>query len=185
MNIIGKYRSIRGQLHVAYLRWKNKNADFTYVGEILSPKVNIAVERNSIVKIQNIWGGAGAVILKVVDNGKLIIGKNVCINANCYFVCREKIVIGDDVMFGPNVVVFDHDHDYKNEKWKDMYKTGEIVIGNNVWIGANVTILRNTHIGDNCVVGAGTVIKGDYAANTVIINSQQIITKEFKRQKSI
>ena len=90
MNIIGKYRSIRGQLHVVYLKWKNKNVNFTYGGETLSPKVNIQTERNSIVKIENIWAGAGNVIIKVIGNGKLIVGKNVCINANCHFCMQRK-----------------------------------------------------------------------------------------------
>lgn len=45
-----------------------------------------------------------------------------------------------------------------------------IVIGNNVWIGLNAIILKGTIIGDNCVIGANTVVKGEFPANTIITN---------------
>lgn len=53
------------------------------------------------------------------------------------------------------------------------FKTSPITIGSNVWIGANTLILRGTHIGDNCVVAGGAVIRGSYPANTVIIQKRK------------
>ena len=53
-----------------------------------------------------------------------------------------------------------------------MFKTSPVIIGNNVWIGANTVILRGTEIGDNCVIGAGCVIKGKYGANSVIVQKR-------------
>ena len=52
------------------------------------------------------------------------------------------------------------------------FKTAPITIGNNVWIGANTLILRGTTIGDNCVVAGGSVIRGNYPSNTVIIQKR-------------
>lgn len=52
------------------------------------------------------------------------------------------------------------------------FQTSPIVIGNNVWIGANTLILRGTTIGDNCVVAGGSVIRGNYPADTVIVQKR-------------
>ena len=62
-------------------------------------------------------------------------------------------------------------------------KTSPVVIGKNVWIGANTTILAGTHIGDNCVIAAGSVIKGDIEKSKLVIQkrSTEIRTIEGKR----
>lgn len=60
-----------------------------------------------------------------------------------------------------------------------QYKTGSVEIGNNVWIGANTVILRETKIGDNCVVGAGCVLKGDYPAGTVIVQKRETTVTKY------
>lgn len=77
-------------------------------------------------------------------------------------------------MLGPNVLIYDHDHDYKAKGgvFSLKYKTTPIVIGNNVWIGANSIILRGTSIGNNCVVGAGCVLKGEYPDNSIIVQKR-------------
>lgn len=54
-----------------------------------------------------------------------------------------------------------------------QYKTAPIRIGNNVWIGANCVILRGTVIGDNSVVGAGTVLKGIYPPDSLIVQKRE------------
>lgn len=85
-----------------------------------------------------------------------------------------QIVIGDDVQFSPNVMVYDHDHDYKAKGGvKSMkYKTSPIFIGNNVWIGANSIILRGVRIGDNAVIGAGCIVNKDVPDNTVLVQKR-------------
>lgn len=55
---------------------------------------------------------------------------------------------------------------------------GKIVIGNNVFIGINSIILSNTSIGDNCIVGAGSVVRGKFPENSVLAgNPAQIVSK--------
>ena len=55
---------------------------------------------------------------------------------------------------------------------------GKIVIGNNVFIGINCILLSNTTIGDNCIVGAGSVVRGYFPENSVIAgNPAQIVSK--------
>ena len=54
------------------------------------------------------------------------------------------------------------------------YKIGNIVIENNSWIGANVTILRDTHIGEGCVIGAGAVIRGNIPPHSLVTADRSV-----------
>lgn len=101
--------------------------------------------------------------------GCVTIGKGVSFNRNCIIVCREKISIDDDCIFGPNVTIYDHDHIFDSNSVKKMeYNTGEVVIEKGCWIGAGVIILRNTHIGAGSVIGAGAIIKGDIPSHSIV-----------------
>ncbi|MGG7620222.1 acyltransferase [Bacillus coreaensis] len=113
-------------------------------------------------------------------DGVLIIGNNVFINDNCNINCVNRITIGKNTKIAPNVCINDHDHNYKKNT-SDHLVRGEVTIGDNVWIGSNVVILRDTHIGDNVVVAAGSVVKGTVPPNTIFINKRE---SEFKPIKS-
>jgi acetyltransferase-like isoleucine patch superfamily enzyme len=117
----------------------------------------------------------------VDDGGMLTIGDNCFFNNNCMISCHEKIVFGSKCACGPNVLIYDNDHDFRTEggKFAGKYKTSPVIIGDNVWIGANTVILKGTIIGNNCVVGAGTVLKGDYPDNTIIVQKHETILKEY------
>ena len=104
-----------------------------------------------------------------VIGGCLSIGDRSIFNRNDIIVCHDSITIGDDCAFGPNVVIYDHDHKFgANGYSKTEYNTAPIIIEDKCWIGSNVTILRGTHIGTGCVVGAGCIIKGDFPPHTLI-----------------
>lgn len=95
--------------------------------------------------------------IRVRKGGKLEIGKNFGMSNGCVVTAYDHIKIGDNVMLGPNVLIYDQDHDYRAEGGVAAmrFKTAPVVIGNNVWIGANTLILRGTTIGDNSVIGGG------------------------------
>ena len=86
-----------------------------------------------------------------IDKGQLTIGKKCFFNHGCSINCMYKIIIGDDCIFGENVKIYDHNHNYKNNTLirEQGFSTNEVIIGNNCWIGSNVTILKNVHIGNN------------------------------------
>lgn len=119
-------------------------------------------------------------MLLVKYHGNLILGKNVFFNKNVSITCLKKIIIGNNVKIANNVVIVDHDHDYKNDMTK--YKKQDICIGNNVWIGANVVILKGTIIGDNSVIGAGSVVKGIYNPNSIIVGNPGKTIKNWKEE---
>lgn len=99
--------------------------------------------------------------IRVIDGGTLEIGENCFINCGSYITVMGSTKIGNNCMIGPNVMIFDHDHDYRTPGGITAGKNiiGEIEIGNNVWIGAGCIILKGAKIGDNCVIAAGSIVK--------------------------
>ncbi len=121
------------------------------------------------------------------DGGTLEVGEGTFFNNGCMVVAKEHIEIGSYTSFGPNVLIFDHDHNIHSDK--DIHDSGfitnEIIIGNNVWIGANTVILRGTVLGDGCVVGAGSVIKGEYPPDSVIIQKRSETIRIQEKRKEV
>lgn len=100
------------------------------------------------------------------DGGKIIIGSNNFFNYNVSITSLSKVQIGDRCKIANNVVIIDHDHDFRNGN--KGYKLGDVIIGNDVWIGANVTILRGVSIGNGAVVAAGAVVTKDVLDESVV-----------------
>ena len=118
------------------------------------------------------------VLLAVRDKAKLIIGNNVFINRNSIIVARTSIVLSDGVTIGPNVCIFDHDHNIRNNCAGGGYCVKEIYIDKNVWIGSNVVILKGVTIGADSVVASGCVVTKDIPANTILIQKRLNTVKQ-------
>ena len=70
--------------------------------------------------------------------------------------------------------IFDNNHKFSKEKGvSSQLSLGSITIGSHSWIASDVIILKNTHIGDNCVIGAGCVVQGDIPSGTLVRCSQK------------
>ncbi len=119
------------------------------------------------------------VTISVVSKGRLEIGKGVGIGNCNQIVCHNHISIGDGTIFGPNVMVYDHNHLYSFETGVDRrkYRVSEVNIGRNCWIGAGSIILKGVHIGDNCIIGAGSVVTRDIPERCVAAGSPAKIIK--------
>ena len=119
--------------------------------------------------------------LGVRENGLLEIKDGAFINSNCYIIAHNKIIIGKNVCIGPNVIIMDHDHKFgKNGVDKKKFKSKEIIIEDGAWIGANSVILRGSKIGSNCVIGAGSIVKGEIPGNSVFIQKRNNIINEIE-----
>lgn len=102
------------------------------------------------------------------DFGKNIrIGKNVFINNCCTFMDRGGITIGDNAFIGPQARLITENHGLAPDERRTMTNKS-IVLENNVWIGAGATVLPGVTIGENSVVGAGSVVTKDVPKNTVV-----------------
>ena len=88
--------------------------------------------------------------------GHIEVGNGCFINRNCMIIAHEKIEIGDGTTIGPNVCIYDHDHDGNGS-----YINDPIQIGKNVWIGAGSIILKGVAIGSNSIIGAGSLVVKD------------------------
>lgn len=98
----------------------------------------------------------------------IVLGKNVFINSNCYFMDGAKITVGDNVFIGPSCGFYTANHplDYQTRN-QGIEQALPISIGNNVWLGGNVIVLPGVKIGDGCVIGAGSVVTKDIEANSI------------------
>ena len=101
------------------------------------------------------------------DCGKNIhIGKHVFINMGCKFQDQGGIFIGDGALIGHNVVLATLNHAMSPNHRGTMIPA-PIHIGKNVWIGSNATVLPGVTIGDNTVIGAGSVVTKDIPSGVV------------------
>ena len=117
----------------------------------------------------------------IEEDGFLEIGRNVFFNSHCSITARQKIRIGDNCIFGENVKLYDHNHNYRdNDKLicQQGFTSDEIIIEEDCWIGSNVTILKGVHIGKHSVVGAGVIVYKDLPAHSLTVCKQNICTQK-------
>lgn len=114
------------------------------------------------------------------DYGKNItVGKNFYANYNCTVLDVGKVVIGDNVMFAPNVAIYTAGHPIHPDSRNTGYEYGiAITIGNNVWIGGNVVVNPGVTIGNNVVIGAGSVVTKDIPDNVIAVGSPCKVIRE-------
>lgn len=107
------------------------------------------------------------------------VGKNFFANYNCTILDVAKVKIGDNCQLAPNVAIYTAGHPIHPTSRNSAYEYGkEIIIGDNVWIGGNTVICPGIHIGNNVVIGAGSVVTKDIPDWTVAAgNPCRIIRK--------
>jgi acetyltransferase-like isoleucine patch superfamily enzyme len=118
----------------------------------------------------NVIGRTLPCAFNVGREGELIIGNHVGISHSA-IVCHKRVEIGDDTMIGANCVIYDTDFHplAPADRWnfKATVATREVIIGRNVFIGAHSTIMKGSRIGDNSIIGAGSLVTGSVPANQI------------------
>jgi acetyltransferase-like isoleucine patch superfamily enzyme len=112
------------------------------------------------------------IIITRTDNSFIKIGNNVGMSGATIYA-REKIVIGDNTLIGANVKILDNDFHPVNNAARlsndDRFiKSAPVMIGKNCFIGVNSIILKGSTIGDNTIVGAGSIVSGNFGSNLII-----------------
>jgi len=164
-----------GMIKMAWTKLWHLSSFSGSIISLVSPLTEITMDRGAKLKIGKGFKMRDGAKIRVRKGATCIIGNNSSVNCNNMIACRERIEIGNDVQMSPNVQIYDHDHDFRvaGGVKAGKYRTAPVKIGNNVWIGANTVILRGTEIGDNCVIGAGCVVKGQYKEGSVIIQKRK------------
>ncbi len=149
------------------------------------------------LRYQTVIFGAGCrvesgVIIRATDGGVIVFGCNVHISRMSELICkhgeikvgdnsfigpativtaRQSIIIGADALVAENVTIRDQQHgtDLGGGPYREQpFVNAPILIGRNVWIGAKATLLKGITIGDSAIIGAGSLVNKNVAANDVV-----------------
>lgn len=107
------------------------------------------------------------------------VGENFYANTHCVMLDVGKITIGDNVMFGPNVGIYTAGHPIHPESRNSAFEYGiPVTIGDNVWIGGSCCVLPGVKIGNNVVIGAGSVVTKDIPDNVCAAGNPCCVIRE-------
>lgn len=116
---------------------------------------------------------------------EVFFGEKISFIGSCYigpgaFIdARGGVTFGNNVILAPKVVIITYNHDFKNLNWKPYSSDilmDRVVIGNDCWLGYGVTLLPGTHLGDGCVVSAGSVVrKGNIPPRSILAGNPAIV----------
>ena len=99
-------------------------------------------------------------------------GDNFFVNYDCVFLDCAPITFGDNVFIGPQCGFYAVNHPLDAALRNSGVETGiPITVGNNVWFGGSVTVCPGVTIGDNVVIGAGSVVVGDIPSDCVAVGN--------------
>lgn len=123
---------------------------------------------------KEIWVGQHLHILRY---GNIVLGERCALGDNVQLVNHALIDIGDDFVGANNLIINSGTHDPLS-----MEPSGKPVkIGNRVWCGTRVTILSGVTIGDDVVIGAGSLVNKDVPANTIVVGVPAKVIKRLNR----
>ena len=105
------------------------------------------------------------------EDARIKIGENVAINNGFTIISAASVEIGDDTLIGRELQISDHDGHgiMPDERRVSKGQMKPVIIGKNVWIGNNVMILKGSVIGDNCIIGACSLVTGKYFPENAIL----------------
>lgn len=147
-------------------------------------KIWIYAHRKGVVRIghhvsinsrfgSNLVGLTNPTVFQCLDDGVITIGDH-CGLSSVVLSTRQSITIGDRVMIGGNVRIFDHNFhslDFTKRRTPSLdqpdCKRAPVVIGNDVFIGTNAMILKGVTIGDRAIIGAGSVVSCDVPSDEI------------------
>lgn len=163
---------------------RNRSKEMCYLYNTLPPAKN--KERTEIIK--DLFGKTGTKFLIeqpfYCDYGYNIeIGENFYSNHNLVILDCAKVVIGSNVFIAPNCGIFTAGHpldaDQRNSGLECAFP---ITVGDNVWIGGNTCILPGVTIGDNSVIGAGSVVNKDIPSGVIAVGNPCRVLREITEE---
>lgn len=171
----GTYVRCNGQLSV------NKGARL-YLGKRWDSKsykkgTYISVLNGGMIEVKTNFTIMDGCSISVSEGAHLILGLG-SINNDSKIVCRNKIVIGNNVKIAGDVLIRDcDDHVIEYENGNKSHMSAPIIISDNVWICQRVIILKGVTIGEGAVIAAGSVVTHDVPAFSIVAGSPAKVVK--------
>jgi len=107
------------------------------------------------------------------EEAELSIGERACFGENCGIYVHQNIDIGDDFLAAPGLTINNGTHNIET-----LEPSGSpIKIGNRVWCGVNVTILAGAKIGDDCIIGANSLVRSEIPARSIAVGTPAKVIK--------
>lgn len=126
-------------------------------GGVLIFDKNVTVKENSIIYVKK--------------NAKITFGQDSSTGHHTEISANNYIEIGNDVIMGAYTYITDSNHGYKDKNIpirKEDMEIGSVKIGSNVWLGRGVMVLKDSVIGDNSIVAAGSVVTKKFIENKIL-----------------
>jgi acetyltransferase-like isoleucine patch superfamily enzyme len=181
--MIATLSPIQDQFIIFYFEMKRRFYQWRHPNLHLAPGVKIKHQLLIGGDVQVTIGSGSRLGKRVCIYGKgtVTIGKNVLVNGS-YIGCETSVTIGDDCLLSD---CFLADSDYHNLQPHLRHApagpkvSAPIVLERNVWIGARANILKGVTIGENSVIGLGSVVRKSIPPNVVVIGNPAQIVKHF------
>jgi len=111
-------------------------------------------------------------------DGRIEIGDYVLITPGVRISSSTEIRIGRGTMLASNVYLTDSDWHGTYNRTQEMGQTAPIILGENVWVGDSAIICKGVTVGDNSIIGAGSVVTKDIPANVIAAGNPAKVVKE-------
>ncbi len=149
------------------------------VADPTDPKRRMAI----LAQILNLQGRTHLEPMFFCDYGYNIhLGVNFYANHNLVILDGNRVEVGNNVMFGPNVLISAATHPIDAMDRRTVEFALPIRIGNDVWLGGNVAVMPGVTIGERTVIGAGSVVTRDVPPNVVAAGNPCRVLREFGKE---
>ena len=109
--------------------------------------------------------------------GEMRIGKNFSTNKNAFISCSKEVIIGDDVMLGWNVQIYDASGHTVYHNGIAKQSQAPIKVGNHVWLASHSTLLKGAEVGDGSIVAWRSLVTKSLPQNNVLIAGNPAVVK--------
>ena len=160
-----------------------KTPRFGFLGDGTRVKQPFSCSRPGKIKIGNGCTIGQGSNFGILGNGNIILGDHVIITARCQIFSIEKVHISDHVLIASNVFICDCAHGYKDGNipynLQPLDSIGAISIGRGSWIGQNVIILPGVTIGEQCIIGANSVVRSSIPDRSIAVGAPAAVVKKW------
>lgn len=164
---------------ICIVRGNNNHIEIPSTCKFIDAKINILGDNNTLILKDNVRL-LGPCTISMLGNATLILGENCGVRGVNFNIKDGKVSFGRLCMFSYGINIRNHDSHkvfFTNETLQ-MNQPKDIMVGDHVWIGQNVTILKGVNVGNDSVIGFGSVVTKGCGINCILAGNPAKIVKE-------